>query len=229
LPGGFRGFVWSSLRPASVVRRIERGGKDPGGTLLRLWLLGCLGGIAMGGDWWAHYLIQIAGPLAIGVAVLVRDAAPSVAPYRRLAFGAVAAVLLLVPYSVVGLRDSNAISLALFRNRGYLYEEAVGRYLREETPPEATIYVAFNDAAIYYLADRPSTYRYFFNQELRAFPGAEAELIAMLGSPGRPEYVVKTGMPAPFADEGRAFWAAVDRHYRLQAVIGEMTVYRAVE
>jgi len=196
---------------------------------LRLWLLGCVAGIAMGGDWWAHYLIQIAGPLAIGLAIFVRDAAPSIAPYRRLAFGTAAALLLLVPYSVVPLRESDAISLSLFHNTGYLDEDEVARYLREQTPPESTIYVAFNDAAIYYLSDRPTTYRYLFNQELLAFPDAESDLIAMLASPERPEYVVKTGMPAPFPDEGRAFWEAVDRHYRAEAMIGQMTVYRAIE
>jgi hypothetical protein len=183
----------------------------------------------MGGDWWAHYLIQIAGPLAIGLAIFVRDAAPAVTPYRRLAFGAMALLLLCVPYRVVALGEPNAMSLALFHNTGYPYEETVARYLREQTPPETPIYVAFNDAAIYYLADRPSTYRYFFNQELLAFPTAESDLIAMLSSPNRPEYVVKTGMPAPFPDEGRAFWAAVDRHYREQALIGPITVYRAIE
>ncbi|MEA2582244.1 MAG: hypothetical protein QOF33_329 [Thermomicrobiales bacterium] len=229
LPGGFWSFVRSSLEPASVLRRIQTGGRDPGGTLLRLWLFGCVVGIAMGGDWWAHYLIQIAGPLAIGLAIFVRDAAPAIAPYRRFAFGAVAALLLCVPYRVVAIDDPNDRSLALFHNVGYPYEEAVARYLREETPPETPIYVAFNTAAIYYLADRPSTYRYFFNQELRAFPNAEAELVAMLGSPERPEYVVRTGMPAPFPDDGRAFWVAVDRHYQVQALIGPATIYRATE
>ncbi|MEA2532178.1 MAG: hypothetical protein QOG89_3822 [Thermomicrobiales bacterium] len=51
----------------------------------------------------------------------------------------------------------------------------------------------------------------------------------MLGSPERPEYVVRTGMPAPFPDDGRAFWVAVDRHYQVQALIGPATIYRATE
>ncbi|HEY7036781.1 MAG TPA: hypothetical protein VH482_35970, partial [Thermomicrobiales bacterium] len=179
LPGGFWGLVRSSLEPASALRRVHPCGRDPGGTLLRLWLFGCVVGIAMGGDWWAHYLIQIAGPLAIGLAVFVRDAAPAVTPYRRLAFGAAALMLLCVPYRVVALGEPNEISPALFHNTGYPYEEEVSRYLREQTPPESPIYVAFNDAAVYYLADRPATYRYFFNQELLAFPTAESDLVAM--------------------------------------------------
>lgn len=229
IPGGLRTLVASTLDPASFLRRVRGGGRDPGGTLLRLWLLGSLAGIAMGGDWWAHYLIQIAGPLAIGLAILLRDAAPSVTPYRRLAFGTAAALLLCVPYRVVALGPPVEISQALFHNSGYAYEDEVARYLREETPPEATIFVAFNDAAIYYLADRPSTYRYFFNQELLAFPTAEADLIAMLASSNRPEYIVQTGMPAPFPDQGRAFWTAVAQHYRSQAVIGPVTIYQAIE
>jgi 4-amino-4-deoxy-L-arabinose transferase-like glycosyltransferase len=229
LPGGFWGFVRSSLQPTSVRRRIDAGGRDPGGTLLRLWLLGCLGGIAMGGDWWAHYLIQIAGPLAIGIAILIRDAAPVVTPMRRIAFGVTSVALLLLPYSVAALGHPNEISQTLFHNAGYPYEATVGRYLQQATPTDATIYVAFNDAAIYYLGDRPSTYRYLFNQELLAIPDAEIELIAMLISPDRPDYVIKTGMPAPFPDAGADFWASVDQHYEVQAIIGPITVYQAFE
>jgi Dolichyl-phosphate-mannose-protein mannosyltransferase len=229
LPGGVWGFLRSALEPASLQRRLWHGGRDPGGTLLRLWLLGCVAGIAMGGDWWAHYLIQIAGPLAIGLAILVRDAAPSVTPYRRLAFGTVVALLLCVPYRVMAIREPDRMSLELFHNVGYPVEDEVARYLRETTPPETPVYVAFNDAAIYYLADRPGTYRYLFNQELLAFPDAETELVAMLTGPRHPEYVVRTGMPAPFPDGGAAFWAALDTNYEVKAVIGPATVYRALE
>ena len=229
LPGGVGGVARATLDPSSLLRRVQTGGRDPGGTLLRLWLLGCLAGMAMGGDWWAHYLIQIAGPLAIGLGVLIRDATLPPAPYRRLAVGAAVALLLLAPYRVVALRDPDRISLALFNNTGYPVADEVAAYVLTHTTPETTIYVAFNDASLYYLADRPATYRYFFNQELLALPETETQLIAMLESPGRPNVVIRTGMPAPFPDGGLAFWAAVHANYRLERVVAGVIIYRAIE
>jgi 4-amino-4-deoxy-L-arabinose transferase-like glycosyltransferase len=228
LPEGIRAFLRSAAQPRSLVRRVRNGGRDPGGTLLRLWLLGCLGGMAIGGDWWAHYLIQIAGPLAIGLAILIRDGWPSVARRRPLVAVGLAA-LLLAPDHVAVRGDADERSLALFHNSGYVVEDEVTAYLRANTSPETPIFVAFNTAAIYYLADRPATYRYFFNQELRAFPTAEAQLVSMLAGPNRPEIVVRTGMPAPFPDGGRAFWEALELYYRVEAVVGGATIYRALE
>jgi 4-amino-4-deoxy-L-arabinose transferase-like glycosyltransferase len=229
LPGGLRGVARSTFDPHSLRRRVHNGGRDPGGTLLRLWLLGCLAGMAMGGDWWAHYLIQIAGPRAIGLGVLIRDATVPPAPYRRLAVGAVVAVLWLAPYRVVALKNPDRISLALFNNAGYPVADEVANYLREHTTPETSIFVAFNGASLYYLADRPTTYRYFFNQELLAFPDAEAQLLAMLAAPDRPQIVVRTGMPAPFPDGGQTFWNTVKAHYHLEAVVAGAAIYRAIE
>jgi hypothetical protein len=143
--------------------------------------------MAIGGDWWAHYTIQIAGPLAIGLAILIRDGWPSVARRRRPLVAVGLAALLLAPYHVAVRGDADERSLALFHNSGYVVEDEVAAYLQANTPPETPIFVAFNTAAIYYLADRPATYRYFFNQELRAFPNAEAQLVPMLAGPNRPE------------------------------------------
>jgi 4-amino-4-deoxy-L-arabinose transferase-like glycosyltransferase len=230
LPGGVWGFLRSAAEPESLRRRIDNGGRDPGGTLLRLWLLGCLAGMAMGGDWWAHYLIQAAAPLAIGLGVLLRDATPPPAPYRRLAVGAVVAVLLLAPYRVAALMDPDRISQAVLNNCDYPVADEVGTYLKEHTTPDTTIFVAFNDASVYYLADRPTPFRYFFNQELRAFPDAEAQLVALLNSSNRPEILVQTCMPAPFPDGGQEFWKTVADHYQLEeADIAGVKIYRAIE
>jgi 4-amino-4-deoxy-L-arabinose transferase-like glycosyltransferase len=202
---------------------------DAGGRLLRLWLIGCLFGIAMGGDWWSHYLIQAAAPLSIAMAVLIRDAMAAFAPVRRLAVGAAFTLLLLVPYSVVALTEPAQRGQTIFQNASYVVEERVGRYINEHTKPNESIFVAFNAVAIYYFADRPSAYPYLFDQELRAFPNAQMELIALLYSEDRPEIVVATGNGAPFPDNGVAFWRILHLYYRVETTIGGSIIYRAIE
>lgn len=229
LPDGFRHAVVDLVHPKTIARRMRCGGADPGGTLLRLWLLGCLAGIAMGGDWWSHYLIQAAAPAAIGLAVLVRDAMPSFTPVRRLALAAASTVLLLVPYSVIALSAPEYRSVSIFHNTAYPDEAEVAAFVTAHTAPEDHIYVAFNNAAIYYLADRPGIYPYLFNQELAGIPGASNDLIATVSGPGRPEIVIDTGMPSPFTDGGGSFWKAVHQHYRLETRVGNAVIYRAID
>ncbi|CAN0404451.1 unnamed protein product, partial [Phaeothamnion confervicola] len=75
---------------------------DDAGLLLRLWALGCLGGIAMGGDWWPHYLMQIAAPAAIWIAT-VGDAVVRDLSGRRARIALTAAIVLLLvsPYALL--------------------------------------------------------------------------------------------------------------------------------
>ena len=203
------------------------GAADPVRLLLRLWLIGCVAGIAMGGDWWFHYLIQAAVPGAIWLAVALSEVRPRMP--RRLWSAVVVAVvaMLILPYSVLTLPSRSAMTESLYGHPGYANQEAVARYVNEHTTPETPIFVAFDQAALYYLADRPSTYRYLYDQELRAFPESEAELIAMVESASRPKYIVGTRQVAPFEDRGRAFWDAVQEHYVLEATVRGVPVFRA--
>ena len=69
-----------ALRTQPVVGVIPRhfllNTADPMRLLLQLWIAGCLLGISMGGDWWYHYLIQIAAPFAIWLAITLADLRP---------------------------------------------------------------------------------------------------------------------------------------------------------
>ena len=50
----------------------------------------------------------------------------------------------------------------------------------------------------------------------------------MLGD-DRPEFVIDTGEPAPFHDGGASFWAAVQKHYQIVAVINGFKIYQVNE
>jgi 4-amino-4-deoxy-L-arabinose transferase-like glycosyltransferase len=213
----------TSFRPP-----IRQSGTD-GDVLLRLWLLGSFAGIAMGGDWWYHYLVQILAPFAIWFAPVLLDLKERLTRNWRVIFVIATLFVFLLPYSVVRRGSAGDMSHVLFNHPGYPAQQQVADYLRDHTDPETPIFVAFDQAAIYYLSDRPSTYRYMYDQELRAIPGAEDELVAMVESPYRPMYIVGTRQRAPFPDRGQAFWNAVSEHYHLESMVRGVPIYRANE
>lgn len=219
---GFHPGIVASLRLRALVA-----GADPGDVLLRLWLLAALAGIAMGGDWWAHYLIQIASPFAIWLAVLLVNLWPELRLSWRRLLVAIVLVTLVLPYWVIGRGDPNAISQRLYPSSGYTSQAPVAAYLRSHTPTGAPIYVAFDQAAVYYITDRPAAYRYMYDQELQAIPSAENDLVAMMTGPNRPYYIVATGEAAPFPNNGKAFWTAVAQHYHLERAIAGVAIFRA--
>ncbi len=201
---------------------------DPFRRLLQLWIIGCLFGISMGGDWWYHYLIQLAAPLAIWMAISFADLRVRVPRPAHVALAVFGVVMLLTPYLVITQSARADMTSELFGHPGYADQEVVADYLREHTDPEEPIFVAFDQAALYYLADRPSPYRYLYDQELRAFPDSEDALVEMIESPDRPAYIVGTRQLAPFADRGLAFWEAVQRHYVLETVVRGVPIFRAI-
>lgn len=199
------------------------------GLLLRLWLLAAVAGIAMGGDWWVHYLVQIIAPLSIWLATALLRVHRGLAsdPRAQRLLVATVAVLALLPYGVIAKGSDAAMSVAIFHHGGYADQQAVADYLRANSAPETPIFAGFNEAALYYLADRPAAYRYLFDQELLAFPDSEQRLIAMVEGENRPRYIIGTKQRAPFADNGRAFWAAVRSNYSLEAIVHGVPIFRA--
>jgi 4-amino-4-deoxy-L-arabinose transferase-like glycosyltransferase len=213
--------------PFFFGRTAPRSDEEAGGLLLRLWLLGCIAGIAMGGDWWEHYLIQIAAPLAIWLVAALRELAGRLDRIRYWAVVLAMLTFLLGQYWVVAIGDPDRISSWLYQRDDYVAADEVAAYLRAHTSPETPIYIAFSQPAISYQADRPSPYRYLYPQELWALPGTQDALIALIESPSRPLYIVDAGQRAPFPDDGRAFWTAVASRYHLETTIGGLGVYRA--
>ncbi|MGH2561584.1 MAG: ArnT family glycosyltransferase, partial [Thermomicrobiales bacterium] len=71
----WRSRLMETTRAGIVARPAARAARflptADGDVLLRLWFLGCLAGIAMGGDWWYHYLIQAIAPFAIWLAPIL--------------------------------------------------------------------------------------------------------------------------------------------------------------
>jgi hypothetical protein len=213
-----------------VARRSERPLLPAGGetdVLLRLWLVACLAGIAMGGDWWNHYLIQILAPLAIWISAYLLDARRWLSARGKLILTVAMLLLLFAPYRFALETNVAQASADIFYHEGYADQDEIAVYLDAHAPVNATILAAFNEPQLYYLADRAASYRYLYNQELEAIPESEADLIALLNSSQRPLYIIGTKQPAPFADKGQAFWEAVSQHYTLEAIVRGQPIFRA--
>jgi hypothetical protein len=197
--------------------------------VLRLWVLASLTGIAMGGDWWAHYAIQIAAPFAIWFAGMLVSAVSSVRRKLSIVIAIASVAVVLSPYWVVALGSTEAMSNRLFSHPGYQAQDDVAAWIRDHSEPGTPIFVAFDQAAIYYLADRPPAYRHLYDQELRALPESYSEIMSIIRSPERPLYIVSTRQPGPYPDASRTFWQEVGQYYELETMIDGIPIYRARE
>lgn len=198
---------------------------DPGGLLIVLWIIASVIGVFMGGDYWPHYLILLVPPVSLWLARSIDGITHALVGWRRNLAIVMFALLLVVPYAVL-LDGTHGIYQRLYRHPGYPAQAEVARYIRENTEPNQTIYVAFDQASIYYLADRTPAFRHLYDQELIALPNSYADIIAILNSDQRPVYIISTLHPGPFPDDSRAFWREVSRFYDLEIMINGVPVYR---
>jgi len=201
---------------------------DEGGLLILLWVIGSIAGLAMGGDWWSHYMIQIVPPLSLWIAWNLDGIIRALRHWRRWLAVTLMSVLVLLPYAII-VDGYDSMLERLYGHPGYPAQADVAQYIRENTEPDDTIYVAFDQAAIYYLSDRKPAYRHLYDQELRALPDSYADIIAIISGPNRPTYIVSTLHPGPFPDDSRAFWREVSLYYDLETMIDGVPIYRARE
>lgn len=220
---------WRSSREARLLAPTAnqlRGWQEAGDILLWWWMLAAALGVMMGGDYWTHYLIQMVPPVSLWLARASSSIVHALRGWRRPLSMAMFALLLLVPYGVIA-DGADGIYQHTYRHPGYPAQAEVARYIREHTTPNQTIYVAFDQASIYYLADRKPAYRHLYDQELRALPNSYGDIISIISSDERPVYIVSTLHPGPFPDDSRAFWREVSRYYDLETMIDGVPIYRA--
>lgn len=212
---------------SSLARMVTRSrSSGDGWLLLRLWLVGSVLGISVGGDWWAHYLIQLTAPLSIWLGVSIVSVMHKLRQDGRRLVMPILVGLLIAPFWVLVLGTPADMAEGLFDHPGYTAQEAVATYLQQHTAPGTAIYVAFDQASIYYISDRPAAYRHLYDQELRGIPSSYSELITIIQSPDRPEYIVGTRQPGPFADNSQAFWNEAGNYYTLEVTIEGVPIYR---
>ena len=214
---------------------VRRAGDSRGRDLLYLWTLVSLGGAWLGGNWWIHYYQQLVPPLAVAIVIGLRylfgeaKTGNSIVVQRSIAalsLGVLAVTL------VVGLtvrRDSGDV-LINYTPTPRPFEN-VAAYLRQHARPDDTLYVAYDQAQIYYLSSLRPVGRWPDTPDMRYVPGAFAEQVALLDNPDTaPTYIVGA---QPFdvlgLDPEGALRAIVARDYALEATVEGMPIFRRVE
>jgi hypothetical protein len=135
---------------------------DPARIFALLWLLGSLIGMSMGGFWFWHYFIQMMPPLCVLAALGLESV---LASRLRVAW----AVAVLLTASIFAVREGSLwvaspkeISWQVYHRPGYLVADRVAKHIAATTSESDTIFVAFSQAEIYYLARRKPSFPYMF-------------------------------------------------------------------
>ena len=193
--------------------------------LLRLWLGCAVLGVLGGGNFHAHYYVQLAAPLAalagIGVERVWRER-------QALVAGVAAGLAPWGLWATVPLWfDSPAAQAAhVFPDDPHLqHDQAVVDYVRAHSAPGQRILVMWAAANVYYLSNRAPAIPYMWYRNIQAIPGALDDVHAALASAGRPQLVVGED-PAASIDPGGGTARLLHRYYRPAARIGSVIVYR---
>jgi hypothetical protein len=219
------GLFWSSapaaakaLAPVAVLAAV---GLRAAPGLFRLWVGAAALGVLAGGNFHAHYYVQLVVPLSC-VAAFSLTALPDRAGALALGAAATASVAFAVPLWTA-TDDAQARSIWP-RDPHLRTDRAVAAYVRAHSAPRRPIYVLWAAADLYYLTDRAPAFRYLWLRNLQTVRGAVAGVRGMLTA-GRPSLVVVVEPPR-VADESGATAAIIARDYRLVARIGETRIYR---
>jgi len=222
----FRDTLPEVLRALAPLAALTAYGWRRSPVLLRLWLGAAALGVVGGGNFHAHYYIQLAAPLAVlggvGAARLWETRSGLVA-------GVACGLALWSAVAIVPLWfDSPSAQAAhVFPNDEHLqHDAAVIAYVRSHTAPGQRIFVMWAAANVYYLSDRVPAVRYMWFRPLQVIPGALGEVHSALGEPRRPPLVVAE-QPADALDTSGETARLLDRYYRPVEHIGSVVIYRA--
>jgi 4-amino-4-deoxy-L-arabinose transferase-like glycosyltransferase len=221
-------FVWVPLVAMAGLgwRHLPRSHSQR--TFLAAWLATSLFGVAMGGNWWPHYFVQLIPPLTLiataGFIAVARN--DGLRPPQYLVVGFIAAALafalLVWPSASMSPQDGAA---SIFPGDRYFESERAATYVRAHTTSADRIYVAAVGPDILYLAERQSTVPYLYGQQLDELPGATDLVIDSLKQRLAPYVVVLPWQFEAGSDEGRRILAAIDDGYAYDRSFGDIQIW----
>lgn len=170
---------------------------------LGVWLVGATVGVLAGGSYWPHYLIQLVPVAAVGSAVLL-----AVLPRRLVRVALTGVVALAALESVTG-----GVVVAAHPPRRT--DTAIASFVRGHARPGDSFYALYARADLNEAIGLRTPFPYSWSLMMRARPDARPRLLALLGSPRRPTWVVRWQQPTHWGlDADGAIAAALRRHYR---------------
>ena len=192
-------------------------------TLPLAWLLAAALGFAVGGLYHPHYWMQLAAPLVL-LAAIGLDAVAGVSKALAVGLGVLALAIPLAYAEPVYLAPTNArASLLSSRDDRIVIAGAIGDYVRSVTRPSDRIAVLWDDASVFWHADRPPAFQYMWWRPLSEIRGAAERARATITGPDPPVVVVAedAAMLDPRGDVRRTL---AERYVEL-TVIGGVPVY----
>lgn len=170
-------------------------------STLGAWGLGGATGVLGGGSYWGHYLIQLIPFAAVGASIALAGASA-----RRLcATAAVLGACAVGGVAIGPLASTNEKSASA----------AIGSAVAGSARPGDTIHVLYSQADVLYYSGLRDPYPYQWSLMMRAVPGAQAELRALLASPRRPTWIVEWEAPSAYdLDRTGETSRLLTRHYR---------------
>jgi hypothetical protein len=180
---------------------------------LGAWVAAGAVGVLGGGSYWAHYLIQLAVP----VAVLAGTAVSRAAPPRGLVVAPIVAI-------AVAITVSGAATV--HRTPPHATALALARYVRTHARPGDTQYVMYAHANIDFYSGLQSPYPYAWSLMDRAVPGAIPRLRHLLGGRDRPTWVVGWNSHAKWGlDRDDLTKQLLRTRYRRVAMVARHPIY----
>ncbi len=199
-------------------------------VFLALWALTALGGVALGGNWFLHYYQQLLPPLAIALALAGRWLLqrPIALPRFALACCAGLTTLSLILPIASGFGAGVDPRTLPGWEPGVSAAAPIAAYLAAHTAPDDTIYVAYDHADIYYLAQRRPAARWLHFRELSRTPGAFQEQVTRIDTPATaPRYIVGAQAFDRWGfDADGTLRAIVARDYERETTIEGIDLYR---
>ncbi|MCX6022402.1 MAG: glycosyltransferase family 39 protein [Chloroflexi bacterium] len=225
--------VWPAVTPFALLAGwgLPLG---PRPAAIWLWLLWSSAGLTLGGEWWGHYYIQLAGALAVLAALGIH--ALLLYPWKRLerallsAVAAVASLAFTVDLAgYITAGPGTPEQAALYSNEErYRYGAAIAADLRQRVPPGRSVYVAYEGPEILAQAQRISRERYLFRTDLFVVPGAYEEMLAIVADPARRPAAIAARpdrLAGPGGPNDQRLAALLEQYYRPAAAFGPWLIY----
>jgi hypothetical protein len=186
------------------------------------WLAVAAVGFGGGVFFFPHYWIQLVGPACLlgGVALAGLDLRVAVATVAVLSLPVLSWTVRVTGDSA-DRRDRVAVpDSRLLANRD------IAPWLRAHAGPGDQLYAFVSSADLYYSTGLPTQFRYLWQANLEAIPGAVGQLRGYLGGPGKPAWVVLYQRPAAIDATG-GLDRVLDTGYRQVAVVDGYRILHA--
>ncbi|MBN1563252.1 MAG: hypothetical protein JXA10_05400 [Anaerolineae bacterium] len=161
-----------------------------------LWIASSVLGMAIGGHWSRHYYVQLIPALALmggtGIDLLLRGST-----HRRTSRLLISAGVIFAFFDLpLWFTSPDIVSEVVYDRPGYVLNDEIAEFINSHTGESDTIYVAFSQAEIYYLAKRRNAVTQLYGYELTASQDAYEDIVSSIRRRD-PALIVWVQLPPP--------------------------------